>query len=153
MGKDSEVKSEIITIDTGKLTAWVEEGGKFLFKPEAEDALYNLLKAQKAITEAIDKVKKDISEAGIKAGGIGFRGVIGHRVSAISRFYGEKYTYDKEKEDLIKDSFLTERKYYKVNSKVVDDFIKKNNELPGGIIEKDREPQLTLKVEEKLLEE
>ena len=143
----------IVKIDEKQLTWAVDEGGKLVFKKEAEDALLGLLEAKARIDEAISKVKSQIEQSGREVAGDGFRGVIGEKIRAVSRFFGEKYGYVKAQEEELKDAFLSETKYFKVNSKEVEQFVKDTGSLPEGVFLKDRKPQISISVIDKLLPE
>jgi hypothetical protein len=71
--------------------------------------------------------------------------VLGARVKAIYRVFGEKYTYDKDKEqDALK--WLNVFTVKKVRSDFVDIYVQKEGKLPVGIIEKERIPKISLSV-------
>jgi len=134
----------IIKIDTNELTAFAEEAGKFVFKQSAEENLLKLLKLKKLIDDALEKAKADIEEAGKKISP-DFKGVVGQQIKAIYRSFGEKYTYNKEK--VIEASpYLKEIIWRKVKSDEVNAYVKANDKLPEGIIEKDRQPKISISV-------
>lgn len=136
--------NDLITVNPSQIKAYADEGGKLVFKKEAEEELIKLLDLQKLIEEQIELVKTMIAESG-QAIDPGFKGVIGERVRATFRLYGEKYTYKMASvPDLAE--FLTEKTYYKVNSDKVDAYFKEHGKLPDGISEKPRSPSLSITV-------
>ena len=144
------MKKKLITIDPSKIVSWSKKAGKLVFKKESEKELIKLYQLKDMIDRQIDLVKLAIAESG-KSIMENFKGVIGENVRAVYRVYGEKYTYDKEKtKDL--EPFLKRVVFYKVDSKAIDEYIKEVGELPEGIIEKDRQPTLSVTVKKELLE-
>ena len=134
----------IIKVDINELATFAEEGGKLVFKQSAEDNIVKLLQLKKLIDDALEKVKADIEEAGKKISP-DFKGVVGQQVKAIYRTFGEKYTYDKDKLDEAS-AYLKEIVWRKVKSDEVNAYVKKNDKLPNGIIEKDRKPKISISV-------
>lgn len=139
-----------IVVDTEQPIKLANEGGKFIFKKEAEEQLVQLLELQENINKAVDEAKKQIQEAG-ESLDPSFKGVIGEKVKAIFRAYGAKYTY---KLDTIEEAkpFLKEKVYYTVDSSLVDKYIKENRELPEGIFNKERTKSISFTLQNKLLE-
>lgn len=140
-----------ITIDTAKPLALAMEGGKFVFKKEAEDKLVELLEIQQIVNEAVDEAKKQIQEAG-ESIDPSFKGVIGEKVKAIFRTYGAKYTYRMNELDIAK-PFLKEKVFYSVDSKAVDEHIKQSGKLPEAIYDKERTKSISFTLQNKLLED
>lgn len=134
--------NDIITIDPKQIQLYADEGGKLVFKKEAESELIKLLELQKMIEEKVEMVKTMIAESG-QAIDDGFKGVIGEKIRATFRLYGEKYTYKLNSVPDLKD-FLKEKIYYKVDSDRVDEYFKAEGKLPDGISEKPRSPSLTI---------
>ena len=141
---------DTITVKKSEITNFVEEGGKFLFKPEAEEHLLKLLEMKELVDKAIDEVKLNIEKAG-KEISPDFKGVVGGRIRAIYRVFGEKYTYDKNNPEVASE-FLNEFTVRKVISKDVDEHVKETGKLPEGIFEKDRAPKISLTVKKPQIE-
>lgn len=138
---------DIIRIDPKEIINYQQEGGKLVFKPSAEFSLIQLLKAKDFIDEQIDLVKKSIETAGLSISP-GFKGVIGEKVKAIYRVYGDKYDIINEKVDrqYIKTT-ITE----KIDTDAVDEYMKKHKELPFGIVERQRAPQISISLKKEPL--
>lgn len=134
--------NDLITVDPKQIQLYADEGGKLVFKKEAEAELIKLLELQKMIEEKVEMVKTMIAESG-QSIDEGFKGVIGEKVRATFRLYGEKYTYKMDYISQLGD-FLKEKIYYKVDSDKVDEYFKKEGKLPDGISEKPRSPSLTI---------
>jgi hypothetical protein len=140
----------IITINTHGIENLALEGGKFVFKKEADEALFQLLRLQAFIESEIKRVKEAISIAGVSLDA-GFKGVKGPKVNATYALRGEKFSYKLEFEEKLKELFLKEKKYYKVDSKKVEEYVEKEGKLPEGITAKERDKTLSLAVVDKSL--
>jgi hypothetical protein len=154
----TEVKQEIIppasprniiTINAGAIPQMAKEGGKFVFKKEAEAEILKIKKLIFLLEKAEQHIKDMIVATG-QSLDPSFKGVVGEYIRATYRRFGEKYTYDKSQEVTLKD-FLKSVTWVKVDSKKVDEYVEKTKELPKGIIEKEREPQLSMEVIDKAL--
>lgn len=134
--------SDLIVIDPNKIKIAAQEGGKFIFKPEAEKYLLELLDLKDFIDQEIEGVKEAIASAGREISP-GFQGVKGAHVKAIFRAYGDKYSYDEDRvEDVL--PFLKKVEYYKVDSDKVETYIEEKGAIPNGIVEKPRVKKLNL---------
>lgn len=134
----------IITVDLDEASQLATEGGKYVFKREAEEAILKLMELRDAIDEQISKVKEDITRAGLSIDP-SFKGVVGHNVKAIYRVFGEKYDYELgNRDDLFMLGFLKKNEQYKVDSKKVDEYFKAHNKLPDGVRVKERAPVISL---------
>jgi hypothetical protein len=138
--------NNLITVDPREIQFYAEEGGKLMFKASAEEHLIKLLELQKRIDEAVDSVKEKITDAG-KEIDPDFKGVVGPKVSAVYRYFGGKYDYDRS---VTGDAlpYLKEITYYKPNPEAIDKYIGEVGEMPPGIKEKDRNKQLTLTIKD-----
>ena len=135
------MKNQII-IYPDEITELALEAGKLVFKKEAEEELVKLLEIKKQIDEAIEKVKKQIKQAG-ESILPNFKGVEGKRIKAVYSYYGAKYEIqDKEKAR----GFYQEVVYVKPDTKTIDNYVKEVGELPEGIITKEREKSLSLRL-------
>ena len=85
-----------IVIKKQDLGAFVKSGKELVFKREAEEAIVSHLEYKKQIEDALEEIKKGIEEAGKKVS-LDFKGVIGSKIKAVYRMYGERYGYDKNK--------------------------------------------------------
>lgn len=135
-------KKDLITIDPSEIQILAQEGEKFIFKPNAEESLKQLLRLQELVNNAVEQVKAQIGEAG-KAINPNFKGVIGEEIRCVYRKYGAKYKYDFSKKKVLL-PFLKEKVYYSVETEKVDDYLNKVGELPDGITEADREDKLSI---------
>lgn len=140
-----------IILKAEDLTAFVKQGKELVFKKEAENAIIELLKRRNEIDLALAEIKKGIEEAGMLVSK-DFRGVIGSKVKAIYRVYGEKYEYDWTRREELGD-FLRSKTYYNVISPKVDEYLEKNKKLPDGITEKQRSPVISLSLVKPKLED
>jgi ElaB/YqjD/DUF883 family membrane-anchored ribosome-binding protein len=139
------MKNQII-IYPDEITKLALEAGKLVFKKEAEAELVKLLEIKKKIDEAVEKVKEQIKQAG-ESILPNFKGVEGRMVKAVYSYHGAKYEIeDKEKAR----GFYQEVVYIKPDTKIIDNYIKEVGELPEGIITKEREKSLSLRLKEEV---
>lgn len=138
--------TDLITLDKKELTSFVEEGGKFLFKPSAEEAILKLHSTIEMLQQFEDDIKDKIAEMG-RAINPNFKGVKGEKVSCVYRKYGSKYDYDFKKKNAAL-PFLKEKVYYSVDSEKVDKYLEEVKELPEGIVEASRDEKLSFSFKE-----
>ena len=134
---------KLIKIDPKEIAILAEEGGKFLFKPNAEKSLEKLLDTQKLINETVDSVLEGIKTAGEKINP-DFKGVKGEKINLTKRQFGSRYTYKKAKTGSL-GAFLKNKNYDYVNAEAVDKYLEALGELPEGVSEKVREYKITVK--------
>ena len=133
-----------IIIYPDEISKLVEEGGRLVFKKEAEEELVKLLKIKKKIDEAIEKVKKQIKQAG-ESILPNFKGVEGRMVKAIYSYHGTKYEIqDPQKAQ----GFYKIVVYEKPDTETIDNYVKEYGELPEGVVAKERERSLSLRLKE-----
>lgn len=134
-----DTQHEIVQFNLGELTALAKEGEKIVFTKEAEPALVKFLEFCEQVDLLKEKLKQSIYES---ANSImpNNTGIHGKRVAfkASERVYGAKYDFS----GVAIEEFVIVKKT--VDSKAVDAYVDENNALPDGIIEKEREPQLSL---------
>ena len=131
-----------IIIKPKEIVALSEKAGKLVFDKGADEALAKLLEWQNKINEIVTQVAFKIEEAGISLSP-DFKGVLGGKTKAVRRLYGDKYTYDKSRRDIVK-PYLKTITFYKPDSELVENYKENKGKLPDGIIEKEREPKLKL---------
>jgi Asp-tRNA(Asn)/Glu-tRNA(Gln) amidotransferase A subunit family amidase len=144
------MKNQIV-IYPDEISKLAEEGGKLVFKKEAEEELVKLLEIKKKIDKAIEKVKEQIKQAG-ESILPNFKGVEGRRVKAIYSYHGAKYEIqDPQKAQ----GFYRIVVYEKPDTETIDNYVKEYGELPEGVVAKEREKSLSLRLKEnvKSLEE
>jgi hypothetical protein len=144
------MKNQIV-IYPDEISKLAEEGGKLVFKKEAEEELVKLLKIKKKIDEAIERVKEQIKQAG-ESILPNFKGVEGRMVKAIYSYHGAKYEIqDPQKAQ----GFYRIVVYEKPDTETIDNYVKEYGELPEGVVAKEREKSLSLRLKEnvKSLEE
>lgn len=114
-----------------------KDGQKLVVKKEAEAALLTLLDLKDLIDKTVEEVKKEIANAGEKALGDGFKGVIGERVKAIYRTYGDKY--ETNNSDFTKEIILK-----RVDREKIEAYLKEKGKLPADTNEKKRTKKLII---------
>ena len=135
---------DIITVNKKEIARFVKKGSKLVFTSSAEQELLKLLALQDFIKDQIDLVKQQIAEAGLKVDK-DFRGVVGEKVRVSYRFFGRKYSWDKEQLEKVK-PFLEEVKYLKLKSDRVITYLQETGKLPDGITEVAREKKVAITV-------
>jgi len=114
-----------------------KDGQKLVVKKEAEASLLTLLDLKDLIDKTVEEVKKEIANAGEKALGDGFKGVIGERVKAIYRTYGDKY--ETNNSDFTKEIILK-----RVDREKIEAYLKEKGKLPADTNEKKRTKKLII---------
>jgi ElaB/YqjD/DUF883 family membrane-anchored ribosome-binding protein len=135
-----------IVIYPDEISKLAEEGGKLVFKKEAEEELVKLLKIKKKIDEAIKRVKEQIKQAG-ESILPNFKGVEGRMVKAIYSYHGAKYEIqDPQKAQ----GFYRIVVYEKPDTEAIDNYVKEYGELPEGVVAKEREKSLSLRLKDEV---
>ena len=135
-----------IVIYPDEISKLAEEGGKLVFKKEAEEELVKLLKIKKKIDEAIERVKEQIKQAG-ESILPNFKGVEGRMVKAIYSYHGAKYEIqDPQKAQ----GFYRIVVYEKPDTEAIDNYVKEYGELPEGVVAKEREKRLSLRLKDEV---
>jgi len=140
-----------IVIYPDEISRLAIEAGKLVFKKEAEEELIKLLEIKKKIDEAVEKVKEQIKQAG-ESILPNFKGVEGRMVKAVYSYHGAKYEIqDPQKAQ----GFYRIVVYEKPDTETIDNYVKEYGELPEGVVAKEREKRLSLRLKEnvKSLEE
>ena len=135
-----------IIIYTDEISKLALEAGKLVFKKEAEEELVKLLEIKKKIDKAIEKVKEQIKQAG-ESILTNFKGVEGRRVKAIYSYHGAKYEIqDPQKAQ----GFYRIVVYEKPDTEAIDNYVKEYGELPEGVVAKEREKSLSLRLKDEV---
>lgn len=133
-----------IAIDTDTIGQLAVEGKEIVFKPEAEEALLQLLEMQESLEKAIDTAKVAIEKSALEYNE-NFTSVQGHKVKVGYRRYGSKYGIDPAKVDQLDPTlYKTESRYHAIPD-AVDEWAEKNGALPLGVTKRDRAKQITMK--------
>ena len=133
---------EIIKIDMKEMELLAQEGGKFIFKPEAEESILKLHETIVKLQELEDLIKEEIGRVGHGLNP-NFKGVIGDKVKCIYRKFGAKYNYDWKNKSSC-EPFLKRKEYFSVDADKVDKYVKEVGEMPEGINLVDREEKLSI---------
>ena len=139
------MKNQIV-IYPDEISKLALEAGKLVFKKEAEKELVKLLKIKKKIDEAIERVKEQIKQAG-ESILPNFKGVEGRMVKAIYSYHGAKYEIqDPQKAQ----GFYRIVVYEKPDTEAIDNYVKEYGELPEGVVAKEREKSLSLRLKDEV---
>lgn len=129
--------SDIIKIDKREILQLKTEGAKLVVKKEAEDCLLKLLDLKDLVDGALDEVKGNIIKLGKEAMGANFQGVVGARVKAVYRTYGERFTTTNK-------NYLKEVKITRTDNDKIELYLAKNKKLPPNTIERERTNKLVI---------
>ena len=139
------MKNQIV-IYPDEISKLALEAGKLVFKKEAEEELVKLLEIKKKIDETIEKVKEQIKQAG-ESILPNFKGVEGRMVKAVYSYHGSKYEIqDPQKAQ----GFYRIVVYEKPDTEAIDNYVKEYGELPEGVVAKEREKRLSLRLKEEV---
>lgn len=150
MSDKKPIKKPVVTIqiDAKNLPVLAETGGKLVFEAKAEDAIYDLLRLEEAVKQAILYVKDRIEEAGLSVNP-NFTSVQGDKIKAGYRSYGAKYRLDNSLVDKVPSGLVEEvvrTTYQLAPAKVIDDWrAEHDGKLPLGIDEIERPKQISIK--------
>lgn len=137
-----DTQREIVQFDFSEIKALVKEGEKIAFTREAEAPLVKFLE----FCEQIDNLKKALKDRIYESANSVLpnnTGIGGERVDfkVTNKAYGAKYDFTPNASA----EYIIVKKT--VDSKLVDKYLKDNEELPEGITENQREKQLSLSLE------
>jgi hypothetical protein len=104
---------------------------------EAEEALVRLLDVKDFIDQAIADVKEAITFSGRDVLGNNFKGIVGERIKAVFRAYGDKY-------ETKNPQFQKEIIIQRADSDRIDEYLEKKGKLPNDTTEKLRELKLII---------
>lgn len=136
--------ADIITVDMAAVEKLVLEGSEIVATPEAEEALVNLLALQTKINTAVAEAKHRIEERALKLNK-NFASVQGERIKVGYQFFGAQYAIDPTNIDkLPKDLYKQETKY-SIVTPALKKYLKENEHLPLGVVERERSKSITIK--------
>ena len=129
--------TDIITIDKNEILKLKKEGSGLVLKKEAEEALVRLLDVKDFIDQTIADVKEAITFSGRDVLGNNFKGIVGERIKAVFRAYGDKY-------ETKNPQFQKEIIIQRADSDRIDEYLEKKGKLPNDTTEKLRELKLII---------
>lgn len=132
----------LITINTEEIAKLVEKSGEVFLSNEGEEHLVNLLTAHKQLTDAIVEAKEKIAEEAAKISP-NFKSITSDRLKISYRTYGAKFKLDESFADQVPKELIQKRVSYSINATAVEKYAEEHD-LPVGIIENDRKPQLSV---------
>lgn len=137
---------EQITINVEDLGVLVEEGGKLVATPEAEEFLVKLLLMQSQVDDAIKRAAQVIEEKALELNP-NFSSIRSDLIKVAYKTYGAKYTIDDSKlQYLPKEVYKTTVKHT-VDTKALENYTKEHDGmLPDGILVKDRKKSMSIKL-------
>lgn len=134
-----------LSIDTDNLQTLAKKADQIVFTPEGEETLIKLLELEGKVKEAISLAKQTI-EASAKKLDENFTSVQGDKVKVSYRSYGTRYIIDEAFiKDLPKELYRISVKHYP-NSKEISKLATETGKLPQGIVEPDRQKQITISI-------
>jgi len=129
--------NDIIKIDKREILQLKTEGAKLVVKREAEDCLLKLLDLKDLVDGAVEEVKENIVKLGIKAMGANFQGIVGAKVKAVYRTYGERFSTTNR-------DYLKEVKITRTDNDKIELYLEKHKKLPANTIERERTNKLVI---------
>jgi len=135
-------------IDIDKLNQLVVEGDKILFTAEGEAVLLELFKIQDQVEEAFKAVKLKIAETALKQDP-NFTSIQGAKIKVFYRSYGSKYKIDASLVDQVPKELYEVKVSYSAKSKEIDNYAEEHGGVPYGIIETEREKQISITQKDK----
>jgi len=134
----------IININTDDIPTFQKKGGSFILKREAEDDILALLNLRDQIDLCLNDIKNKIAQAG-NAIDPNFKGVVGEKVKAVYRRFGERYGFDPTQvPDLLLRGFVFQKITHRVDIGAVERYITEHGGMPNGIEEKPRVKQISI---------
>lgn len=127
---------DIVKINKSEIAKLKDEAGKLVLTQKAESELIKLLDLKDYIDSVVEEVKGAIGNSALSIYPE-FKGVIGEKVKAVYRMYGDKY--ETENAD-----FLKTVTSYRVDSEKIDEYKGAKGELPPGVTEKNRVKKLII---------
>lgn len=125
-----------------KLENLTEDAGEIFISPDGEQVLIDILEAEEKINEIKERAKLKLAEAALKVNP-NFSSIQADNVKVYYREYGAKYYLDESQRDMVPEGMVEEKISYSVNTKAVEDFVKKHNGMPTGIKEAERSKTLS----------
>lgn len=133
-----------LLIDTDIITSLCKDSEKIIFDDGAEDRLVELLNIQTKINNFVEIVKQAIVDNAQKLDK-DFTSMVGDKVNMSYRYFGAQYAV--EDWSLVQEELLDTKQT--LNMDKVKDYLKYHNRLPSGVVEREREKKLVIKVKEK----
>lgn len=136
---------EEITINLKKISDLVAEGEDIFIKPEAEDALIELLEIQEKVEEAVKTVKENLEAKGLEINP-NFKSIQGDNVRIGYRYFGAEYRIDEAYISEIPENLYTAKTSYSLDTKELKNYLKENKGIPQGIVANDRKKTITISI-------
>lgn len=130
-----------ITIDTDLIQLARDEAGNVTLHPEACKAVAQYHELKKIFEGAEEEIKEKTK---IAMSAEGVESVAGEGVKISMYPYGSKYSIDEPNLNYLPKDWYEIKTSYSLISEKVEDYVKKENKLPLGVIEPER--KLTLRI-------
>lgn len=134
-----------ISINLSQLDTVVEQAGKLVTTPEAENAILTLLDMQEQIKLALEHVKEKVAQDGLKLDP-NFKSIQGDKIKASYRLYGSKYGIDKKYIEELPEGLYKTSVRYDANGAAIDKWLEDHDQLPLGIYMTPRAKQISIRV-------
>jgi hypothetical protein len=126
----------------------VAEADKIVLDPRAEDVLIKLLDLQEQVEKALKEAKERIEKKALEMNP-NVQSIRSDRLKVFYRQYGSRYKIDESYLDQIPKELYTSKTVYSPVPKAIDEWTRKNDGMPIGIIEPERPKQLSFSKREK----
>lgn len=137
-----------ITIKYTDLELIKNESGKVVLNHNAEKFLVELLNLKDKVEETLELCKGEIKRY-MEELDQDLVSVNTDNLRIMNRVYGSKYKLDTDLIEYIDKKFYTVKPTYYLNSKEVDEYVKKTNIIPNGISVNPREKQVSVSLKKK----
>ena len=135
---EPDTNKQLVQFDFGELQVITKNGSEVTIRKEAVDFINRWIEFEKRFNEAKEILKKNILAEMEKTNTIKIES---EDVKLMRRFFGERYEVVDPVE--AKD-FIIEEVKYKLDTKLIDEYVKNNGEIPVGIKLKDRAMSLVI---------
>jgi hypothetical protein len=135
---------QLVTIDLAPLGLIEKDGDRFMINPKAEDTLIKWKDFLKLVKEVDDTIKEKLSESMDATNTLK---VEGDRVKVVKQYYGAKYELTDPDLALHMGFAVLDEPKRKIESKVIDKYIKDNGYVPESVKLRERTRKVTIKVE------
>lgn len=139
-----DLAADIVTVDMRQIDHLVQRGAEIVMQPEAEEALLTLLELQTKINNAVAEAKRAIEQKALEFNP-NFASVQASKLKVGYQYFGARYLVDTSLIDKLPKDMYKEKISYSVVPKAVEQYVKTNNSLPLGILERDRAKRITIK--------
>ena len=132
-----------ITVDLDELANLTKTADGIFMDGSAEKSLVALLDLSDKLEQAVKEAKATL-EAKALALDPNFQSIQGDKIKVGYRYFGSRWSVDESNLSQLPEIFYNKKTVLSVNTEVVEDQLKKTNQLPLGLRENDRTKTITI---------